>query len=169
MGRVLASCGAGIVLALAVVIAAAWADEEVPVSKLPKQVKEAIKTRFKDAKLVGAGKGKEDGKLLYEVAIKHKKRDIDVTVTSAGAITIIERVVPKKDLPGPVASALAGKYPKASYEVVEVFNVDGKEEKFSYYEAFLLTAKKERLSVQLGRDGKILKEAKAKPVKKQGK
>src|SRR5262245_46733015 len=66
------------------------AEEKVPLDKLPKAVVDSVKKRFPDAKLVSAEKEKDDnGKTVYEVAIKDKDQSIEVTLTPEGVIVEI--------------------------------------------------------------------------------
>ena len=86
-----------VILGLAlVVVAAAQAradddEEKVALDKLPKAVVDAVAKRFPKIKLTSASKEKEDGKVMYEVTLKKDGKNIDVTVTEAGAITLIEQ------------------------------------------------------------------------------
>jgi hypothetical protein len=76
---------------LLVLSAEARADEaKVPLDQLPKVVRDAVQARFPNAKLVSSGKETEDGKPLFEVAIKHREQNIDVTLTPEGKIIEIE-------------------------------------------------------------------------------
>src|SRR5262245_32039576 len=96
----MAAAGLGLLAAAAV----SPADEEkVPLDKVPKAVLESVKGRFKDAELKGATKEKEDGKTVYEVTIKFKGHNVDVTVTPDGDIILIEKEIAAKDLPKAVA------------------------------------------------------------------
>jgi uncharacterized membrane protein YkoI len=158
------SCAAVALVMLGVL---AHADEEkVPLDKVPKPVMDAVKARFKDAKVTGATKEMEDKKLVYEVTIKHEDHNIDVTLTPEGEILMIEKEIAAKDLPMAVAKALQTKYPKATYKIVEeIIKVQQKEEKLAYYEVLLVTAEKQALEVQVNAEGKILKEEKKKSAK----
>jgi hypothetical protein len=153
-----------ILYVLAIVAAAglvsARADEEkVPLDKLPKAVVEAVKKRFPEAELVSAEKETEDGKTVYEVAIKHKGQSIEVTLTPEGAITEIEKQIEAKDLPKTVSAALEKKYPKATYKMIEeVIKVKDGKEKLEYYEVLLVTAEKKKFEVSVNPEGKIVKE-----------
>lgn len=166
MGRAVIWLGGGMALGLLLLVAVARSQEEqqeekVPLDKVPKPVMEAVKARFKDAKVTGASKETEDGKLVYEVTIKDKNQNIDVTLTPEGEILEIEKEIAAKDLPKVVAKALADKYPKATYKIVEeIFKVEKKQEKLAYYEVLLTTADKKRLEVQVTAEGKIVKEEK---------
>jgi uncharacterized membrane protein YkoI len=153
-------------------------EEKVPLDKVPKAVAAAVKKRFPQAEVVGASKEVEDGKTVYEVTIKNKGQNIDVTLTPEGAITEIEKQIEAKDLPKAVAQALEAKYPKATYKIVEeVFKVKDGKENLAYYEVLLVTADKKSFEVQIAADGKIVnvedkskeKEEKKDDKKKDGK
>ena len=74
---------------LALLALVAWAparadegkEEKIALDKLPKEVVDAVKKKFEGCELVSAEKEKEDGKEVYEVAIKHKGHNIEVTLT----------------------------------------------------------------------------------------
>jgi hypothetical protein len=134
-------------------------EEKVPLDKLPKAIKEAVKKRFPKADLVSAGKEKEGGKTVYEVTLKEAGLNIDVTATPDGTITTIEKQIKEKDLPEKVSAALAKKYPRATYKIIEeVWKVKGGKETMEYYEALLVTAEKKKLEVTVTAEGKITKE-----------
>jgi uncharacterized membrane protein YkoI len=129
-------------------------EEKVPLDKVPKAVLKAVQAKFKGAELVSAQTEKEDGKLLYEINLKHKGQTVDVSVTPDGKIVSIERTIAAKDLPRPVAEAINRKYPKAEHKIIEELTEDGK----TSYEVLLVTADKKKIEVVLDRDGKIVKE-----------
>ena len=84
--------GAGSTLALLILAMAAPAEGEgVRLNMVPLPVLDAVRTRFKDARLTGADKEVQDGKTIYEIAIKHQGRNIDVTLTPEGAILLIKK------------------------------------------------------------------------------
>src|SRR3954462_11452947 len=100
------------VAAVGLLVSAARAGEEkVALDKLPRAVAEAVKARFPGATLSGAGKETEGGKAVYEVTIKDKGRNVDVTLTPDGKIVEIEKQIAAKDLPRAVSGALNAKYP----------------------------------------------------------
>src|SRR5947207_2283444 len=134
-------------------------EEKVPLDKAPKPVLEAVKARFADAKITGVTKEKEDGKTVYEVTIKDKGQNVDVTVTPEGVITLIEKTITAKDLPKAVLKTLEDRYPKATYKIIEeIIKVEKKEEKLVYYEVLLETAEKKKREAQISPEGKFLKE-----------
>lgn len=151
---------AGMTLAVAGFCGGVRADEEkVPLDQLPKAVAEAVKKRFPEAEMKGAEKETEKGKTVYEVTITNKGQSIEVTLTPEGTVTEIEKQIEAKDLPQVVAEALAGKYPKATYKMIEeVIKVKGDKEKLAYYEVLLVTAGKKKLEVSVTPEGKFTKE-----------
>lgn len=138
----------------------ALADEEkVPLDKLPKAVSEAVKKRFPDAKMLSAEKETDNGKTVYEVAVKDKGQNIEVTLTPEGDITEIEKQIEAKDLPKAAAEALEKKYPKATYKMIEeVIKVKDGKENLEYYEVLLVTVEKKKLEVSVTAEGKLTKE-----------
>ena len=151
--------GVGIALGLLIPAAIAHgAEESVPLDKIPKAVMDAVKARFKDAKATAASTETENGKQLYEVTIKPKGQNIDVTLTPEGDIVLIEKEIAASALPTAVAKTLEAKYPKATYKIVEeIIKVEKKEEKLAYYEVLLVTADKKNLEVEVSAEGKIIK------------
>jgi len=93
--------------------------ENVPLHTVPTPVLDAVRARFKDARITGASKEREAGQLVYEIGIRHQNRHIDVTLTPEGAILLIEREIAARDLPPPVTRALEERYPNAVYKAVE--------------------------------------------------
>lgn len=158
MQRMIVRLGTVIVMGvLGQAVAAQNSEEAVPLDKVPKPILEAVKVRFKDAVLTEAAKETENGKTVYEVTIKDKGQIIDVTLTPAGEIIMIEKTISAKALPKTVTTALENKYPKATFKIVEeIFKVAGKQEKLAYFEVLLTTTDKKAYEVQLAPDGKIL-------------
>lgn len=147
------------VLALAAGMTAAViarADEEkVPLDRLPKAVTEAVAKRFPKVEMTAASKEKDGDKVVFEVSLKKDGKAIDVTVTGAGAITLIEQQLDFQGLPKAVAKTFEEKYPKAKYETVESVTkvADGKES-LEYYEAKLVAGGK-TWEVEVLPDGKV--------------
>jgi len=134
-------------------------EEKVPLDKLPKVVVDAVKKRFPEAELVSAEKETEAGKTVFEVVIKDKGQSIEVTTTPEGVITEIEKKIEAKDLPKTVTGALEGKYPKATYKMIEeVIKVKDGKETLEYYEVLLVTAENKKLEVSVTSEGKFTKE-----------
>jgi hypothetical protein len=158
-------------VAVLVLAAAARSDEEqLSLDKVPKPVLEAAKKRFPKAEVKGASKEGEGDKLVYEVTLKQDGKNIDVTITPAGKITLIEKEVAFKDLPKAVAETFNKKYPKATYSIIEeVIKVEDGKETLEYYEAHLTTADKKVMEAEVLPDGKLKGESEVKPEKKEDK
>jgi uncharacterized membrane protein YkoI len=157
-------------MAVLVLAAGAWADEKeekVPLDKVPKAVLDAVKAKYPGAELTGAEKESENGKVVYEVALKFKGQKIEATFTPEGTLVSVERVIDAKDLPKPVSEALDAKYPKATIKLAEEETKDGK----VTYEVLLVTQDKKTVEVVLDAQGKVLKEEKKEEKKgeKEGK
>ena len=119
------------------------------------------------AEVKGASKETTDGKTVYEVTLKQDGKNIDVTLTPGGKITLIEKEVAFKDLPRPVAETLNKKYPNAKYSIIEeVIKVEGTKETLEYYEAHLTTADKKAIEAEVLPDGKLKGETEVKEEKK---
>ena len=142
-------------------------EEKVPLDKVPKAVTETLTKRFPKAEVKGASKETTDGKTVYEVTLKQDGKNIDVTLTPGGKITLIEKEVAFKDLPRPVAETLNKKYPNAKYSIIEeVIKVEGTKETLEYYEAHLTTADKKAIEAEVLPDGKLKGETEVKEEKK---
>lgn len=154
-------------LALVVVIGFARADEtKVPLGDVPPAGLAAVKAMFPAAEISGAAKETEDGKTVFEVTLKQKGRNIDVTVGTDGKIQLVEKEIADKDLPKPVRQALEAKYPKATYKIVEeVSSVKDNKLTLDFFEVLLVRADKKQLEVQIAPDGKI-KHEEQKPAEK---
>ncbi len=139
------------------------AEEKVPLDKLPKGVLDVVKNRFAGAEVVEAVK---EVKTFYEVTIKDKGQQIDVTLEGEEIVSI-EKMIQAKDLPKVVAKTLEEKYPNATYKIIEeIIKVEKKDERFAYYEVLLTTAEKKAIEVLVNSDGKIIHvEDKSKEVK----
>jgi len=129
-------------------------EEKVALDQIPTSVAATVKQRFADATLKGAGKETEKGRLVYEVTLDDKGRNVDVTLTPTGELLMIEKTIPTNELPAPVASALNKKYAGATYRTVEeIVEVQGKAEKLAYYEVALVTPKHDSKEVRVTPDG----------------
>jgi hypothetical protein len=146
---------AAVAAALVVLVAAVRADEEkVPLDKLPRAVGDAVKAKFPGAELVGASKEVEKGETLYEVALKYKGHNHDVTFKQDGGVVSVEKEITARDLPRAVSETLAAKYPRATFKKVEEVHEGNK----LTYEVLLVTADKKTLEVVLDPRGKVEKE-----------
>jgi hypothetical protein len=131
-------------------------DKKVPLDKVPKAVMDAIKARFPGADVTSVEKETEDGKVVYDVELKHKDRKYEMDIEENGTVLEIEKEI--KDVPAAVTKAVEAKYPKATIkEVMEVNKVKGKEETPIHYEVTIESAEKKTMEVIVSLDGKSVK------------
>jgi hypothetical protein len=144
------------VLALFLASSLGRADEEkIPLEKVPKPVLDAVRARFKNCQLRSAEKETENGKTVFDVAIKCKGQNLEVTVTTEGKVVGYEREISARDLPAVVAKALKTRYPNAQWKTVEeVYKVDANHEKLESYEIAVTTGNKS-LEVHITPEGKF--------------
>lgn len=132
------------------------AGEAVPLREVPRPVRDAVQTRFPDARILRAERDREGGAVVYEVTLRHQGRALDVTLTPEGTVRLIKREVAAGEVPEPVARALRDAYPGATWQVIEaVSRVQGAREELSHYEVDLMTARWQRLEVAVGPDGAL--------------
>ncbi len=159
--------GLGVVVVLLVGTGVRADEEKVALDKVPKAVMESFKKRFPKAQPVEAAKETENGKVMYEVTFKDNGKNVDVSFTEDGKLTLIEKEIDRKSLPKAVAEALEKKYPKATYKIVEeVIKVTDGKETLDYYETLLETADKKQVEVEIAPDGTIKKTEDKKEEKK---
>lgn len=130
-------------------------EEDVPLTRLPAKVRDAVKAKFPEAELVKASKEVDEGVVLFEVGIKNKGQTIEVTVNEGGQIVEIEYQIDPKDLPKAVTDSLNKKYGALKFEKAEDIVKGDKK----YYEVLIAHANGTRKTeVQIDKDGKILLE-----------
>ena len=142
----------------AVVMVAGADDKKVPLDKVPKEVMDAIKGRFPEAKVTSVEKETEDGAVVYDIELTHKGRKYEMDIKKDGTIIEIEKQVDAKDLPEAVTKAIEAKYPNATLkEIMEVNKVKDKKETPDHYEVVIVTAEKKELEITVSLDGKEVK------------
>ncbi len=149
--------GAAALLTLAAVARADDKAEKLSLDKAPKAVRDAILGRFPGADVTSIEKETEDGKVVYDVELKHQGRKYEMDLHEDGTIFEIEKEVASKDVPPGVNHAVRKMYPNAKItEVMEVNKVSGKKETPIHYEVTIESGgKKQELIVSL--DGKSVK------------
>src|SRR5712692_3063332 len=148
------------VLGLVLLATASLADEKsrkIASDKLPQKIKDSIKDRFPGAEVTSAEKENENGKVMYDIELKHEGRKYEMDIKEDGTIVEIEKEIASKDIPEAITKAVKKKYPTSTIkEVMEVNTVTGKEEKPIHYEVTIETdGKKKEVVVSL--DGKEVK------------
>jgi hypothetical protein len=157
MYKVLSGLGLVVVVALvaSAFVRADDGEEKVPIDKLPKAVTDALKEKYPKATLVEAVKVTEDGEVTYEVTIKQKKQELDVTLTPEGKIVQVEKEIEVKDVPKVVMDAVKKKYPKATFQGASEIS---KDDKVAEYELDIVTKDKKNLYVTFDKEGKFIYE-----------
>lgn len=147
-----------IVLAASILVPASHAHEEqLPLAHVPKQVLDAVEARFANARITGAAKETENGRMVYEVTLVEDGRNVDVTASPSGQLLTIEKTIEATALPGTPAAALQSKYPGAIYrKVEEVVELGKQPERPAYYEVDLETADRHAVEVKVTPDGAII-------------
>jgi len=159
MSRVITACSL-FTTALSTVLAQ---EKPIATRDAPVAVIQNVSARFPDARIAAVSTETEDGKQMYEVTLKQKGRNIDVTATPEGQLTLIEREITRRDLPAAVATRLRTQYAGATYKMVErVTTVSGSTETLSFYEVLLVDAKRRILEIEISPEGKVLKVEKKK-------
>jgi len=153
MPKILCGLGLATVVALTAVLARADDEEKVPLDKLPKAVADAIKDKYPGAELVSATKDTDDDGVTYDVTIKYKKQELDVTLTPEGKIVQVEREIEVKEVPKVVMDAVKKKYPKATFKGASEIT---KDDKVAEYELDVVTKDKKHLYVTFDTDGKFI-------------
>src|SRR5262249_21199685 len=145
MGRLGVVAVAGLVL----LAARAGADgEKVPLDKIPKPVMDAVKARFPGCEITSAEKETMDGKVIYDIELKHNGKKYEMDIQEDGTVLEIEKEVALKDVPEAVKKAVEAKYPRSTIkEVMEVNKVKGKVETPDHYEVVIETAEKKKLEL----------------------
>lgn len=69
----------------------ATAGDRIEIKELPKAVLTGIQMRFPDAEILSAERDRDDGRIEYEVKIRHKGQRYEVELTEDGRITDIDR------------------------------------------------------------------------------
>jgi hypothetical protein len=135
------------------------ADEvAVPLDKVPKAIMTAVKNRFPKGEIKEASKEGEGDKLVYEVSVKLAGKNIDVTLTPDGTITLIEKEIAAADVPAAVKATVDREYPRAKIDMIEeVIKVSAGKETLEYYEFHGKTADNKMLEVEVLPDGKLKK------------
>src|SRR5439155_22585237 len=107
--------------------------KKIAPDKLPQKIKDTVQALLPGAEVTSAEKEKENGKIVYDLELKHEGRKYEMDIQEDGTLVEIEKEV--KDVPEAISKAVKKKYPTATFkEVMEVNKVTGKEEKPIHYE-----------------------------------
>src|SRR5262249_8922638 len=116
---VAAVAGGGVLAA----VAGAGRGEGAP-GQGPAKGPSAGEARFPGAELTSVEKETEEGKVVYDIELKHHGRKYEMDIHEDGTVIEIEKVVAAKDVPQAVTKGVLAKYPGARItEVMEVNKV----------------------------------------------
>ena len=134
--------------------------DKLNLDKIPKKVMDALQAKFPMPKITKWTKEKEAGDIVYDIEFQYKGRNYEADIKEDGTIVNYEREIAAKDLPAAVSRAVQARYPKSTLkEVMEMFDVHGKDEKLHGYEIVLQTADRKEVEVTVAPDGKILEDS----------
>jgi uncharacterized membrane protein YkoI len=160
MRKIIGMLGVGAVAAVVLVVAARAEDKakKVPLDKVPKAIMDAIQGRFPGGRVSSVEKEIEDGKVVYDVELKHQGRHYEMDIHEDGTIVEIEKEIALKDAPEALAQTVQAKYPKATIkEVMEVNSVKDKKETPIHYEVTVETSDKKERELIVSLDGKSIR------------
>jgi uncharacterized membrane protein YkoI len=161
MRRFLGWSGVSALAALLLLASGARADEKdkkIPLDKVPKPIVEAINGRFPGADVSSVEKETENGKVVFDVELKHQGRKYEMDIEEDGTIIEIEKEVAQADVPESVTKTIKARFPTATIkEVMEVNKVKGKQETPDHYEVTIETPDKKTHEINLSLTGRLLK------------
>jgi len=99
--------GLGLLAVSASVAPLSARERAVPAADVPRAVREAVRAKYGDARIVGYTREDEHGATTYEVSIKRSGSAVDVSVSPAGRILAEEERIKIDELPPEVAKAFA--------------------------------------------------------------
>jgi uncharacterized membrane protein YkoI len=127
-------------------------EKQLKRSDLPAEVQKTADEQSKGATIKGYSQEKENGQVVYEVALMVNGHGKDITIDGQGNVTEVEEEVDMKLLPAEVREGLQKQAGNASIGKVESLSKRGT---LVAYEAQVHSGKK-RLEIQVGPDGKAL-------------
>ncbi len=128
--RLFAMIGAGLLVAGAAT-GLAWDEEEMSLSQVPAQVREALLKLAAGAKITEVEREREHGMIFYEAEWEVDGRETEAKVTASGDLVEMEEEVAAGDVPAAVRAVVAKKFPngaKVEYEKITLhfYEVEGK-------------------------------------------
>jgi Putative beta-lactamase-inhibitor-like, PepSY-like len=134
--------------------------DKLDLDKIPKKVMDALKAKFPMPEITKWTKEKEGADEVFDIEFKLKGRKYEADIKEDGTIVNYEKEIAIKDLPKAVTKAVQAKYPKSTFkEVMEMTDVNGKNETLHGYEITLETADRKSIEVTVAPDGKILEDS----------
>jgi uncharacterized membrane protein YkoI len=157
----------GLLVGLSFASTANAQEAEIPVDQVPKAVIDSSKAKFPGARIREAAKETEDGKTVFELALTHDGKKMDVTFQENGTLVLVETEVAETDVPAAVLNAVTGQYLGAKIDLVESVKKGPEVKKdVDYYEFHLTTKDKKSAEIEVDAKGKILNTEEKKPTDK---
>ncbi len=127
-------------------------SEAIHIADLPKEVVDAVKTKFSDAQLQKAKKKVENGKTFFSIGLTTKGTTRSVLMTPKGKLLEQKKVIAASDLPAKVAEAVYASYPNSTTKKAQQVT-EYKEEKC--FQVEVTTADKQTKKLMVNSEGKI--------------
>jgi len=127
-------------------------DVTIQIQDVPKEVVDAVKTKFPDAQMQKAKKKVANGKTFFGVGLTSKGTAHSVLLTPKGKIVELKKVIPASEVPAKVAEAVYASYPNSTTKKAEKVT-EYKEEKSFKLE--VITSDKQTKKLVVDADGKI--------------
>ncbi len=127
-------------------------SETIQIQDLPKEVVDAVKTKFPDAQMQKAKKKVENGQTFFGIGLTSKGAVRSMLLTPKGKIVELKKVIPASELPAKATEAVYAQYPNSTMQKVEKVT-QFKEEKSIKVE--VVTSDKQTKKLLFDADGKI--------------
>jgi hypothetical protein len=128
-------------------------DVTIQVQDLPKEVVDAVTTKFPDAQLQKAKQKVVDGKSFIGVGLTSKGTAHSLLLTPKGKFVELKKVIPASELPAKVVEAVYAAYPNSTTSKAEKVTVYKEEKSFKLE---VLTSDKQTRKLVVSADGKIV-------------
>jgi len=121
---------------------------------------DAFMVKFPQAKIHQWTREQEGDILVYDIEFEQEGLKFEADIKENGSIHNWEKAIEVNDLPDAVKMAADKKYPNSTIkEIMEITEVQGKDENLEGYEVVLETAQKREIEITIAPDGKILEDS----------
>jgi len=127
-------------------------SETVQIQDVPKEVVDAVKTKFPDAQIQKAKKKVENGQTLFGIGLTTKGIERSALLTPKGKIVELKKVIPAAELPAKVAETVYASYPNSTTKKVEKVTAYKEEKSFKLE---VITSDKQTKKLVVDAEGKI--------------
>jgi len=128
-------------------------DATIQIQEVPKEVVDAVKTKFPDAQLQKAKTKVVDGKTFIGVGLTSKGTAHSLLLTPKGKIVEVKKVIPASEVPAKVSEAVYATYPNSTTNKAEKVTAYKEEKSFKLE---VITSDKQTKKLVVNADGKIL-------------